>query len=454
MPKEKTRFVCQECGNVSPKWMGKCPDCGKWNSFTEEVAPVARPRSRQFSSDTTVTMPIPITQITATEEERFKTGISEFDRVLGGGVVPGSIVLVGGDPGIGKSTLMLQATERLSQAYGTVLYVSGEESASQTKLRANRLGVSSENLYVLCETSLETIEKHIEHLKPKVVVIDSIQTIYCSELRSTPGSISQIKSSASQLMLIAKGENIPILLVGHVTKGGALAGPKVLEHMVDTVLYFEGERQHIYRILRAVKNRFGSTNEIGIFEMLGNGLAEVKNPSEMFLSERQEDISGSVVISSVEGTRPLLLELQALVAPPNLGVPRSMTTGVDRYRISMLIAVLEKRVGLQVQDSDVYVNITGGVKVTEPGIDLGIAIAIASNYRDLSVDSQTVIIGEVGLGGEVRAVSHVDKRIREAAKLGFKKAIFPEYNKKGLEINENIELIGVKNIYETLSVLL
>ena len=454
MPKEKTRFVCQECGNVSPKWMGKCPDCGKWNSFTEEVAPVVKPRSRQFSVDTTTTMPIPITQITATEEERFKTGISEFDRVLGGGVVPGSIVLVGGDPGIGKSTLMLQATERLSQTYGTVLYVSGEESASQTKLRANRLNVSSGNLYVLCETSLEAIERHIEHLKPKVVVIDSIQTIYCSELRSTPGSISQIRSSASRLMLIAKGENIPILLVGHVTKGGALAGPKVLEHMVDTVLYFEGERQHIYRILRAVKNRFGSTNEIGIFEMLGNGLAEVKNPSEMFLSERQEDISGSVVISSVEGTRPLLLELQALVAPPNLGVPRSMTTGVDRYRISMLIAVLEKRVGLQVQDSDVYVNITGGVKVTEPGIDLGIAIAIASNYRDLSVDSQTVIIGEVGLGGEVRAVSHVDKRIREAAKLGFKKAVFPEYNKKGLEINEKIELIGVKNIYETLSVLL
>jgi DNA repair protein RadA/Sms len=454
MPKEKTRFVCQECGNVSPKWVGKCPDCGKWNSFIEEVAPVARPRSRHFQIDTAAVMPVPITKITASEEERLKTGISEFDRVLGGGVVPGSIVLVGGDPGIGKSTLMLQATERLSQAYGTVLYVSGEESASQTKLRANRLGVSSENLYVLCETSLEAIETHIEQLRPKIVVIDSIQTIYRSELQSTPGSISQIKASASQLMLIAKGENIPILLVGHVTKGGALAGPKVLEHMVDTVLYFEGERQHIYRILRAVKNRFGSTNEIGIFEMLGNGLAEVKNPSEMFLSERQEDISGSVVVSSIEGTRPLLLELQALVAPANLGVPRSMTTGVDKYRISMLIAVLEKRVGLQVQDSDVYVNITGGVKVTEPGIDLGIVIAIASNYRDLPVDSQTVIIGEVGLGGEVRAVSHVDKRIREAAKLGFKKAVFPEYNKKGLEINEKIELIGVKNIYETLSALL
>jgi DNA repair protein RadA/Sms len=349
---------------------------------------------------------------------------------------------------------MLQATERLSQTYGAVLYVSGEESAAQTKLRANRLGVSSENLYVLCETGLEVIETHIEQLRPKIVVIDSIQTIYSSDLQSTPGSISQIKSSASQLMFIAKGGNIPILLVGHVTKGGSLAGPKVLEHMVDTVLYFEGERQHIYRILRAVKNRFGSTNEIGIFEMLGDGLAEVKNPSEMFLSERQEDISGSVVVSSVEGTRPLLLELQALVAPANFNAPRSMTTGVDRYRLSMLTAVLEKRVGLQVQDSDVYVNITGGVKVTEPGIDLGIVIAIASNYRDLPVDSQTVIIGEVGLGGEVRAVSHVEKRIREAAKLGFKKAIFPEYNRKGLKVNEDIELVGVKNIYETLSALL
>jgi DNA repair protein RadA/Sms len=291
-------------------------------------------------------------------------------------------------------------------------------------------------------------------LHPQIVVIDSIQTIYRSELQSTPGSITQIKSCASQLMFIAKGENIPILLVGHVTKGGSLAGPKVLEHMVDTVLYFEGERQHIYRILRAVKNRFGSTNEIGIFEMLGSGLAEVQNPSKMFLSERQENISGSVVVSSLEGTRPLLLELQALVAPANLGVPRSMTTGVDRYRISMLKAVLEKRVGLQIQDSDIYVNITGGVKITEPGIDLGIVIAIASNYRDLPVDSQTVIIGEVGLGGEVRGVSHIDKRIREAAKLGFKKAVFPEYNKKGLEVKEEIELIGVKNIYETLVVLL
>jgi len=435
--------------------MGKCPDCGKWNSFTEEIAIPVKSRTRQFQlSDTTETMPIPITKITASEEDRLKTGISEFDRVLGGGVVPGSIVLVGGDPGIGKSTLMLQATEQLSQTYGTVLYVSGEESASQTKLRANRLDVSSENLYVLCETSLEAIETHIAQLKPKVVVIDSIQTIYRSDLQSTPGSITQIKTSASQLMFIAKGGNIPILLVGHVTKGGSLAGPKVLEHMVDTVLYFEGERQHVYRILRAVKNRFGSTNEIGIFEMLGSGLAEVKNPSEMFLSERQEDISGSVVVSSLEGTRPLLLELQALVAPANFGVPRNMPTGVDRYRISMLTAVLEKRVGLQVQDSDIYVNITGGVKVAEPGIDLGIVIAIASNYRDLPVDSQTVIIGEVGLGGEVRAVSHIDTRIREAAKLGFKKAIFPEYNRKGLEIKEDIELVSVKNIYETLSVLL
>ncbi len=453
MPRERTQFICQECGSASPKWMGKCPSCGKWNTFVEEAVPAAVPSFKRRKFDTTENEPQPITQITASEEERLKTGIEELDRVLGGGIVPGSIVLVGGDPGIGKSTLMLQATELLSQKYGTVLYVSGEESATQTKLRANRLGVSSENLYVLCETTLELIEMHIERLQPKVVVIDSIQSTYRSELQSTPGSVSQIKASASQLLLTAKSSNIPIILVGHVTKEGAIAGPKVLEHMVDTVLYFEGERQHIYRILRAVKNRFGSTNEIGIFEMLGSGLTEVKNPSELFLSERQTDISGSVVVSSMEGTRPLLLELQALVAPSNFSIPRSMTTGVDRYRTAMLMAVLEKRLGLDIQDSDVYINITGGVKVVEPGIDLGVVAAVTSNHRDLPIDAQTVVIGEVGLGGEVRAVTHIEKRIREAAKLGFARVIFPEYNRRGLEINENIELVGVKNIYETLGVL-
>lgn len=452
MAKKRTIFVCQECGNTSPKWMGKCADCGSWNTFVEQLDIPAQ-TTRQ-KADTSGSYPQPITQITASEEERLKTGIEEFDRVLGGGLVPGSVVLIGGDPGIGKSTLMLQTTNNFSQAYGTTLYVSGEESATQTKLRANRLNVSSEQLYILCETNLGLITSHINQLQPKIVVLDSIQTVYQPDLRSMPGNVSQIKACASQLTIIAKEKGIPIFLVGHVTKEGALAGPRVLEHMVDTVLYFEGERHHVYRVLRAVKNRFGSTNEIGIFEMLGSGLAEVKNPSELFLSERQEDISGSVVVPCLEGTRPLLLELQALVAPSNLGTPRNMATGVERNRVAMLLAVLEKRVGLQLQDSDVYVNITGGVKVTEPGIDLGIVAAIASNYRDLPVDARTVIIGEVGLGGEVRAVTQIDKRIREAAKLGFTRAVFPEFNQKGLDINEEIELIGIKNIFDALSVLL
>ncbi len=452
MAKKRTIFVCQECGNTSPKWMGKCADCDSWNSFVEQLDVSAQTMRQKV--ERTHSNPQPITQITASEEERLKTGVEEFDRVLGGGLVPGSVVLIGGDPGIGKSTLMLQTTDSLSRTYGTTLYVSGEESATQTKLRANRLNVSSEQLYLLCETNLDLISSHINQLQPNIAVIDSIQTVYHPDLRSTPGNVSQIRACASQLILIAKEKGIPILLVGHVTKDGSLAGPKVLEHMVDTVLYFEGERHHVYRILRAVKNRFGSTNEIGIFEMLGRGLAEVKNPSELFLSERQEDISGSVVVPSLEGTRPLLLELQALVAPSNFGTPRNMATGVERNRVAMLLAVLEKRVGLQLQDSDVYVNITGGVKVTEPGIDLGTVVAIASNYRDLPVDARTVIIGEVGLGGEVRAVTQIEKRIREAAKLGFTRAVFPESNQKGLDINEEIELIGVKNIFDALSILL
>jgi len=400
------------------------------------------------------TEPIPITQIEASEDNRLITQIGELDRVLGGGLVPGSVVLVGGDPGIGKSTLMLQATNNLSESYGTVLYVSGEESMPQTKLRADRLGINSDKLYLLCETDIELIGAHIDNLNPRIVVIDSIQTMYNTSLQSIPGSISQIKESGGQLLSIAKSRDTPIIIIGHVTKEGAIAGPKVLEHMVDTVLYFEGERQHVYRILRAIKNRFGSTNEIGIFEMSSEGLIEVLNPSELFLSERQENISGSVVVSSMEGTRPLLLELQALVAPANFGVPRNTTTGVDRYRVALLLAVLEKRVGMNIADSDVFINITGGVRVTEPGVDLGVILAIASNYRDIPVDYRTVVIGEVGLGGEVRAVNHIERRLHEAAKLGFTQAIFPEYNRKGLKIDDDIKLIGVKNIYEALSVIM
>jgi DNA repair protein RadA/Sms len=374
--------------------------------------------------------------------------------VLGGGIVPGTVVLIGGNPGIGKSTLLLQASDMLSRTYGTVLYVSGEESVTQTKLRANRLDITSDSLYVLCENNLDQIESHITQLNPHIIIIDSIQTVSLPGLQSAPGSVTQVRESAAQLLIIAKSKNIPIILVGHVTKEGSLAGPRILEHMVDTVLYFEGERQHVYRVLRAVKNRFGSTNEIGIFEMLSCGLVEVKNPSELFISERQENTSGSVVVSSIEGTRSLLLELQALVAPANLGFPRNTATGVDRHRIALLIAVLQKRVGLDVGDLDVFVNITGGMRVDEPGIDLGTVIAITSSHRDVAIDPRTVVIGEVGLGGEVRAVTHIEKRLLEAAKLGFNCAIFPESNRKGLELKEDIDLIGVNDLYGALSVLL
>ena len=453
MAREKRRFVCQECGYTTPKTLGRCPNCQSWQSFAEEVEERITP-SRHRGIGQASREPEPISQVAANEVERHLTGMSEFDRVLGGGIVPGAVVLIGGDPGIGKSTLLLQASDALSRNYGDVLYVSGEESVSQTKLRATRLGVKSDTLYVLCENNLEQIEKHIEAQKPKVVVIDSIQAVYLTSMQSAPGSVTQIRECTGHLLICAKNRNIPIFLVGHVTKEGAIAGPRVLEHMVDTVLYFEGEGHHIYRVLRAIKNRFGSTNEIGIFEMRNTGLADVMNPSEIFLSDREEQVSGSVVVSSMEGTRPLLMEVQALVVPTNYSNPRNTTTGVDRHRIALLIAVLNKRVGIDVGDSDVFVNITGGLRVDEPGIDLGILMAISSSHRDISIDRQTVMIGEVGLGGEIRPVTHVDRRIREAAKLGFRRAVFPEYNRKGLNIDENIELIGVNDVYDSLAALL
>ena len=452
MAKAGRQFVCQECGHASIRWLGRCPECEQWNTFVEEIEEVASTHPRfaaQPASD-----PAPVTRVAASESDRQLTGIGEFDRVLGGGVVPGSVVLIGGDPGIGKSTILLQVSDALSRGYGEVLYVSGEESVAQTKLRANRLGVASDLLYVLCENNLEQIEAHITQLNPRMVVIDSIQAVHLPGLQSAPGSVTQVRESAAHLSVIAKSKNIPIILVGHVTKEGSLAGPRVLEHMVDTVLYFEGESQQIYRVLRAVKNRFGSTNEIGIFEMLSHGLVEVKNPSALFISERQENTSGSVVVSSMEGTRPLLLELQALVSPANFGFPRNMAAGVDRQRIALLLAVLQKRVGLDIGDSDVFVNITGGMRVDEPGIDLGTAIGITSSHRDIAIDPWTVVIGEVGLGGEVRAVAHIEKRLLEAAKLGFNCAVFPESNRKGLELKEDIDLIGVKDLYGALSALL
>ncbi len=452
MAKKRRQFVCQECGYVSLKWLGRCPECQKWNSLTEEIEfDTSSPAHRTIGKPSR--QPEPIREIAASEEDRLLTGIREFDRVLGDGIVPGSVILIGGDPGIGKSTLLLQASDAVSQVYGTVLYVTGEESAAQTKLRANRLGLSSEALLVLCENDLEQIERHIEAVQPGMVVIDSIQAVYLPGLQSAPGSVTQIRECAGQLLILAKSNDIPVMLVGHVTKDGALAGPRMLEHIVDTVLYFEGEQQHIYRVLRAVKNRFGSTNEIGIFEMLSRGLADVENPSVLFLGDRQENISGSVVVSSIEGTRPLLLELQALVSPSNFAFPRNTTAGVDRQRIAMLVAVLHKRLGMNIGDSDVFVNITGGVRVDEPGIDLGIIIAIISNHRDITIDPYTVLIGEVGLGGEVRPVAHIDKRLREAAKLGFKRAILPETNRKGLDLTEDIELFGAKNLHDALNTL-
>ena len=452
MAKERRQFVCQECGYVSLKWLGRCPECQKWNSLTEEIEiETSSPTHRTIGKPSR--QPEPIREIAASEEDRLLTGIREFDRVLGDGIVPGSVILIGGDPGIGKSTLLLQASDAVSRVYGTVLYVTGEESAAQTKLRANRLGLSSETLLVLCENDLEQIEAHIAAVQPSMVVIDSIQAVYLPALQSAPGSVTQIRECAGQLLILAKSKDIPVVLVGHVTKDGALAGPRMLEHIVDTVLYFEGEQQHIYRVLRAVKNRFGSTNEIGIFEMLSRGLVDVENPSVLFLGDRQENISGSVVVSSIEGTRPLLLELQALVSPSNFAFPRNTTAGVDRQRIAMLVAVLHKRIGMNIGDSDVFVNITGGVRVDEPGIDLGIVIAVISNHRDMTIDPYTVLIGEVGLGGEVRPVVHIDKRLREAAKLGFKRAILPETNRKGLDLTENIELFGAKNLHDVLNTL-
>ena len=452
MAREKRKFVCQECGYTTPKSLGRCPNCKSWQSFAEEVeTPITSSRHRGIGQ--TSREPEPISDITASEVERHLTGMSEFDRVLGGGIVPGSVILIGGDPGIGKSTLLLQASDALSRKYGDVLYVSGEESVSQTKLRATRLGVASDTLYVLCENNLEEIEKHIEKQKPKIVIIDSIQSVYLSSIQSAPGSVTQIRECAGHLLICAKNRNIPVFLVGHVTKEGMIAGPRVLEHMVDTVLYFEGERHHIYRILRAIKNRFGSTNEIGIFEMRSTGLIDVMNPSEIFLNNREEQVSGSVVVSSMEGTRPLLMEVQALVVPTNYGNPRNTTAGVDRQRIALLIAVLNKRVGINVGDSDVFVNVTGGLRVDEPGIDLGVLMAICSSHRDMPIDRNTVMVGEVGLGGEIRPVTQVDRRIREAAKLGFTRVMFPEYNRKGLDIDEDIELVGVNDVYDSLTVL-
>lgn len=455
MAKRKTKFVCQHCGYESPKWMGKCPGCHEWNKMVEEVEGTKNARGRHWASGSAATQkPEKITSIQTQEEPRMKTSMQELNRVLGGGIVPGSLVLIGGDPGIGKSTLLLQVSSQLSEKEIDVLYISGEESTRQTKLRADRLGVTSEHLYVLAETNLLDITNQLEQLNPGFVVIDSIQTIFKEEVTSAPGSVSQVRECTSELMRIAKQKNIPIFIVGHVTKEGSIAGPRLLEHMVDAVLYFEGERHNTFRILRGVKNRFGSTNEMGIFEMKEEGLTEVLNPSEVFLEERSQGVAGSAIVASMEGTRPVLVEIQALISPTSFGNPRRMATGVDHNRVPLLMAVLEKRVGLMLQNQDAYVKVAGGVKLDEPAIDLVVAISIASSFRDKAPNPDDVLIGEVGLTGEVRRVSRIEQRVQEAAKLGFKRAIIPSKNLDGWKAPSSIEIIGVHSVQEAIKVTL
>lgn len=443
---KSTVFFCKECGYESAKWMGQCPACKEWNSFVEE--PV-KPKSKGTTARSILSSePVSINQVSAKDEDRISTGFTELDRVLGGGIVPGALILVGGDPGIGKSTLLLQVCRNLSDSGKKILYISGEESTNQIKLRANRMGKFTENLLLLTETNLDVIEGAIESTKPDAVVIDSIQTMYREDVGSAPGSVSQIRESTNSLMQMAKGMTIPIFIVGHVTKEGVVAGPRVLEHMVDTVIYFEGDRHAAYRIIRGVKNRFGSTNEIGVFEMRGNGLNQVLNPSEFMLEGRAEDASGSVVACLMEGTRPILVEIQALLTRSNFGMPRRTAVGTDYNKVNLLMAVLEKRIGVQMGDFDAYVNVAGGMKISEPALDLALVMALLSSYKNRIINSDTIVFGEVGLAGEVRAVSMADQRVAEAKKLGFKRCILPKVSIAGLKDVEGIELIGVSNVKE------
>lgn len=444
-------FYCKECGYESAKWLGQCPGCREWNTFVEE--PAVKKGSTIIRTTSEAAKPSVLSDISLETEDRTKTGMEELDRVLGGGIIGGSLILVGGDPGIGKSTLLLQVCRNLTDNGKKVLYVSGEESLKQIKLRALRIGEINDNFSLLCETNLEIIEETIKKYKPDVVVIDSIQTMYKGDIASAPGSVSQVRESTNVFMQMAKGLSISVFIVGHVTKEGVVAGPRVLEHMVDTVLYFEGDRHASYRILRGVKNRFGSTNEIGVFEMRENGLMEVKNPSEFMLSGKPEDSSGSVIACSIEGTRPILIEIQALVCRTNFGIPRRTAAGTDGNRVNLLMAVLEKRAGLQINDCDAYLNIAGGIKINEPALDLGIIMAIVSSYKNRIIDSKTIVFGEVGLSGEVRSVSMAEQRIAEAAKLGFEVCIMPGTSLEGIKVPKGIKLIGVRNIAEAISII-
>ena len=447
MKKSETIFVCQSCSFESVKWLGKCPECGEWNSLVEERA---RKPSRNGFALREVSA-VAFSDIEPQDDLRISSGVTEFDRVLGGGIVPGTLVLIGGDPGIGKSTLLLQVADRLSGASTVVLYVSGEESERQIKLRGDRLGVTAKNLYLLPETNLEKIFHEIDRLNPGAVIVDSIQTVFASAIEAAPGSISQVREVAHKFLLLAKNRGVPVFLIGHINKEGSIAGPKALEHIVDTVLYFEGERHHNHRIVRAAKNRFGAANEVGVFEMTGTGLMPVANPSQMFLQERPQNAAGSIVSACMEGTRPLLVEIQALVSTTKYGSGRRMTQGLDQNRVSLLIAMLEKRAGLQLVGDDVFVNIAGGLEVDEPAADLGVVTAIASSFKNAPVDPHTAVFGEIGLTGEVRGAMQAAVRVKEAQALGFKKIVMPASNVAGLERLLGIRVVGVRSVDEALA---
>lgn len=448
----KTVYFCQECGNESPKWLGQCPVCGAWNSFVEEVVEKTSSRAQREKRDV---RPTHLSEIISSDEKRISSGMPELDRVLGGGIVQGSMVLVGGDPGIGKSTLLLQVCRNLCSRKVDVLYVSGEESLQQIKIRADRMGTFDDQLSLLCETNLDIIRSVIDRSRPRVLVIDSIQTMYSETVSSAPGSVSQVRESTAVLMQIARGMNITVFIVGHVTKEGLVAGPRVLEHMVDTVLYFEGDRHAAYRVLRGVKNRFGSTDEIGVFEMCQNGLQEVANPSAFMLNGKPRGASGSVVACSIEGTRPILVEIQALVCHSNFNMPRRTAAGCDYNRVNLLMAVIEKRAGLRLAESDAYINIAGGIRMNEPAVDLGIVLAIISSYKEMPVPDDLICFGEVGLSGEVRAVNLAEQRIAEAAKLGFSRIIMPKVNLSGIRGKySQLDLVGVENVQEAMRAIL
>lgn len=448
--KNKIVFVCQNCGYQTPKWLGRCPDCNHWNSLVEEINVATVFQNQGFSYGN---MPSLLAEVDIKDIPRIKTNIQELDRVLGGGIVPGSVILIGGSPGVGKSTLALQFANNIRNK-GSILYISGEESAAQSRLRADRLGAISKSVYILSETNLSLILQQIDNLNPCVVIIDSIQVIYSPDYPSSAGSVGQVRECAGRLVNLAKSKGISIILIGHVTKEGVIAGPRVLEHLVDTVLYFEGDRFTQFRILRAVKNRFGSTNEIGIFEMLQGGLIEIQNPSKMFLAERQRETFDSIVVPCIEGTRPILVEVQALTSPSSFGVATRRTIGLDYNKTLLLIAVLEKRAGFILKNFDIFVNVAGGVKITEPAADLGIAIAIASSFKEAKTNSSDVALGEVGLGGEVRSIIQIEPRLKEAAKLGFKRCILPHNNLNSIHFKPELELIPVNTVNQALEIAL